>query len=203
NHSIIHSSGASMGDNVWSCVFSCDHPAKKRKRWTDGTLVYHRGSNKLQLRNDSNTQTLASGKAGSSGGGGAGCGTSLPQQPREGEEFRVGRYAVQVGETRSTSGSGGGDGSSEAVVATVGTTTAATGIRQTGQRMQLQKPTTGGGGGGAAAGTGMPMTRRGKFKAPARLNGGQPKKAGHVSQEREQEQGQLQGQTHDQGKKQG
>ncbi|CAM9720945.1 unnamed protein product, partial [Ectocarpus sp. 13 AM-2016] len=165
--------------------------------WTDGTLVYHRGSNKLQLRNDSDTQTLASGKAESGGGGGAGCGTSLPQQLREGEEFRVGRYAIQLGESRSSSGSGGGDGSSEAVVATVGATTAATGIRLMGQHIQLQKPTTGGGGGcGGAAGMGMPMARRGKFKAPARLDVGQPKKAGHVSQPREQERGQRQGQKH-------
>ncbi|CAN0551923.1 unnamed protein product, partial [Ectocarpus sp. 8 AP-2014] len=72
-----------------------------------------------------------------------------------------------------------------------------------GQQIQLQKPTTGGAGAGAGAGIGMPMARRGKFKAPARLDGGQPKKAGHVSQQREQEQGQLQGQKHDQEKKRG
>ncbi|CAM9857950.1 unnamed protein product, partial [Discosporangium mesarthrocarpum] len=70
----------------WACVFTSDAPQKKRKRWIDGKLKLDSGS--LKLLEDVGTQGLGSLKMTNS---------QASTQLLEGEEFRVGRYTVQVG----------------------------------------------------------------------------------------------------------
>lgn len=147
-----------LGERKRRCPHQDRLPHYQRlRRWTDGTLVLPRDSNKLQLRDESNSQTIGSGKIESGSGGGRGVAAVT-----EGEEIRVGRYTVQVGERRLVSGKG--EGRHPAVVDTA----TAAGLGGTAQRDQHR--------GQHAAGAGMAglAARRAKFKAPAALNNTQP-----------------------------
>ncbi|CAM9602597.1 unnamed protein product, partial [Scytosiphon promiscuus] len=128
---------------------------------------------------ESNTQTLGSGKIEGGGGGGGGSVAAVPRVT-EGEEIRVGRYTVQVGESRLV------NGDDQRCTSGVDSATA-TGSVPTEQRARHHTQPAGAGAGGGMVG---PVARRAKFKAPAALNTKQqqqqqPEQAGGPSQTRQ------------------